>query len=286
MPTEQTGTKTQDNGEGTNELTLYTWNIQDGGGKKRFTHVQAAHNKIVKNYNPDIIVINEITNTQGTISQLTTTHQYCLLITHLRMRIWVKHISCVSEITIHPPEGLEFTYKTQCKNRIRIWAAHVPWNGSGKSKKKKKQRDSDKCSIIGSRVIPNCKNDIVAIGDFNLDAIDDFNLDATGLRQNSDFRHLTIPTPATSYSVNYRNWVDNDPEDPLAELVSKQMEAPYNTWFNNGHEKSLDYFISNIEAKFAVHNIEVKRPKGGRASDHNAIVVTLDFNKSNSNNGQ
>ena len=65
-----------------------------------------------------------------------------------------------------------------------------------------------------------------------------------------------------------------------------QMEASYNTWFNNGDKKSFDYYISNIAAKFTVHNIEVKRPNGGRASDHNAIVVTLEIPRPDSNDGQ
>jgi len=259
MPTDQTEDKTQDNGEGTNKLTLYTWNIQDGGGrmKQRFKHVQAAHNKIVEKYEPDIIVINEITNPQGAISPLTTDN-YCLLITHLRMRIWVKDIVCVSAITTDKTNGLVFTYKKHNMS-IRIWAAHIPWL-------------LGKHSYI-SEQLKTFTDGFIAIGDFNYPAE----------KSVMHFSELTIPNPKLN-NCKYKNTIltiaNNNPSTTETQPIS------YNTHFGKFKWKSLDYFISNIKANFTVDNIDVRNESNGRASDHNAIVVTLEIPRPDSNDGQ
>lgn len=260
MPTEQTGNKTPDSVDDTNKLTLYTWNIQDGGGAKdgRFKYVQAAHKTIVEEYKPDIIVINEFEN-----KLITDTTDYKHTTCFERTKVWAK--CAIQEIKNIDKYGIVFDYGS-----YKIWAALVHCDIDNKSK------------AINDFIAPYlCNSNCIAIGDFNIDSSE--------LLDRNTFGHYFV---SKSASVNryYRDLVfgleNGVTTGSLPAASLPQNDVSYATWSNNGDSGNYDFFISNImdgedenkpSPEWSVDNIRVAQNSLQPASDHNPVVVTLEI---------
>lgn len=240
------------------KLTLYTWNIQDGGGAAdgRFKYVQAAHNKIVKDYDPDIIVINEHNS-----SLITDTKNYKHTICFNRTKVWAK---CdILPFKDDKDFGIVFDYGS-----YKIWAALVHHT--------KASKDSV-LTFINKH-----------LGDFDYIAIGDFNIDSSELLDRNTFGHYFV---SKSASVNryYRDLVfglENGVTTGFLPPASMADDDLFPTWSNNGDSGNYDFFISNImdgedenkpSLKWSVDNIRVAQNSLQPASDHNPVVVTLEI---------
>lgn len=251
------------------KLTLYTWNIQDGGGAAdgRFKYVQAAHNKIVEKYKPDIIVINEHNS-----SLITDTRNYKHTTCFNRTKVWAK--CAIQEIENIDKYGIVFDYGS-----YKIWAALVHCCIKNRP------------DAINNFIKDNlCKSQYIAIGDFNIDSSE--------LLRGSFGRYFVSKSAVVKRYYHDLSFLP--PEKGVTTgLLSPASKADdndlYPTWSNNGDSGNYDFFISNImdgedenepSLKWSVHNIRVAKNSSQRASDHNPVVVILEIPRPDSNNGQ
>lgn len=249
------------------KLTLYTWNIQDGGGAAdgRFRHVQAAHNKIVEKYEPDIIVINEHNS-----SLITDTTNYKHTTCFNRTKVWAK--CAIQEIENIDKYGIVFDYGS-----YKIWAALVHCCI--------KNRPDAINNFINDNL---CKSQYIAIGDFNIDSSE--------LLRGSFGRYFVSKSSSESIEHYSRQLTFEKVKEVQKGILSDPFQAKcYDTWSNNYDRGNYDFFISNImdgedenepSLKWSVHNIRVAKNSSQRASDHNPVVVILEIPRPDSNDEQ